>query len=84
MMYGPSLTHCKPDIKEDDCNLTPRSGNNGLLDRDSLSTIEREIRDQHKKLMVDKFPNEYKNSTSSYCFMEYEENEPVSYYNTYI
>ena len=30
------------------------------------------------KKMVDKYPNEYKNPTSTYHFESYEENEPVS------
>ena len=76
-MYGPALTHCKPDIKEDDCKITPRSGHG------ALSAIEKEEREQLKKIMIDKFPNEYKNSTSTYVFKEYEENEPVSYYNNF-
>ena len=80
-MYAGPLVYCKPDNKDDEVFLTPRSaGNSEELERVTMTALEREQRKAKKKLMVDNFPNEYKNTTSTYVFKEYEENEPVSYH----
>jgi hypothetical protein len=78
-MYGSKLVTCKPDIKEDDSVLTPRSHSDISIDYDKSPTnASKEARQAKKKELVTKFPNHYNNCTSNFIFPTYEENEPVS------
>ena len=57
-MYGSKLVTCKPDIKEDDSALTPRSHSDVSVDFDkSPNKASQEARESRKKELVTKFPN---------------------------